>query len=89
MNFLCVENGIHMLLWIGLGVNPDFCQQIFGVPSPIQIDVDKITLPKLDNPLAHAVHSVIDQIRAERHRCMRVRIIDLISLNVILTCFLF
>lgn len=66
------ENGIHMFLWIGLGASPEFVQKVFGVPSAIQIDVDRVALPELDNPLSVAVRTIIDEIRIQRHRCMRV-----------------
>ncbi|KAB0790460.1 hypothetical protein PPYR_15149 [Photinus pyralis] len=70
-----LENGIHMMMWIGLGVNSDFCQQVFGVPSCVQIDVDKVSLPILDNPLSRAVHSLLLQIREERSRHMRLTLV--------------
>lgn len=70
-----LENGIHMMVWIGLGVSSDFCQQVFGVPSCVQIDVDKVTLPVLDNQLSRAVHSILNKIRAERHRHMRLTLV--------------
>lgn len=62
-----------MMIWIGLAASQDFCQQVFGVQSPMQIDVDKVTLPQFENPLSQAIHSIIQQIRKERHRYMRVR----------------
>lgn len=61
-----------MFLWIGLGANQEFVQQVFGVASAIQVDVDKVHIPELNNPLSIAVRSIIDQIRLEKHRCMRV-----------------
>lgn len=64
-----------MFLWIGLGASQDFIQQVFGVPSAIQVDVDKISIPELNNPLSIAVRSIIDEIRIEKHRCMRVRLL--------------
>lgn len=61
-----------MFLWIGLGAKPDFIQQVFGVPSAIQVDIEKIALPELNNPLSKAVRSIIEEIRIQRHRYMRV-----------------
>lgn len=63
-----------MLLWIGLNVSSTFCQQVFGVQSASQIDVDKVTIPRLDNPLSEAVHSVIEKVKSQRHRRMRVSV---------------
>lgn len=71
------ENGIHMFLWFGLGVSPDLIQKLFGAPSATQVDVDRICLPELDNPVSIAIRSIIDAVRIQRHRCMRV------SLNII------
>lgn len=61
-----------MLLWIGLGASSEFCKQVFGVPSPMQIDVDKTKIPVFDNSLSLAINTAIEQIRSERHRYMRV-----------------
>ena len=33
-----------MYMWIGLNVNPEWVQQVFGVQSAAQIDIDKVTL---------------------------------------------
>ncbi|KAJ8982087.1 hypothetical protein NQ317_011085 [Molorchus minor] len=70
-----LENGIHMFLWFGLGVDPDFIQKVFGAPSAIQVDVDRTGLPELDNPLSLAIRTIIDMIRVERHRCMRLTLV--------------
>lgn len=61
-----------MFLWIGLGASPEFTRQVFGAPSAIQIDVERSTLPELDNPLSLAVRNIIEEIRIQKHRCMRV-----------------
>ena len=70
--FNTVENGIHMFLWLGLGANQEFVQQVFGVPSAVQVNIEMCQLPELDNPLSIAVRSIIEQIRIQRHRFMRV-----------------
>lgn len=62
-----------MFLWIGLAAPPDFLEKVFGVQSAIQVNIESPTLPLIDNPLNEAVRSVIQQIRVQRHRCMRVR----------------
>lgn len=61
-----------MFLWIGLAVNPEWLQAVFGVASPTQIDVERPFLPELDTPLSHNVRKIISDIRSQRHRCMRV-----------------
>lgn len=82
MKCFFLENGIHMLLWVGLGASSEFCKQVFGVPSPMQIDVDKTKIPAFDNPLSLAVVTAIEQIRSERHRYMRVSLLP--SFNFLL-----
>ena len=61
-----------MFLWVGLGASPEFVQKVFGAPSAIQIDIDRPFLPELDNSLSVAVRNIIDDVRIQRHRCMRV-----------------
>lgn len=67
-----LENGIHMFFYIGLALNPDFCQQVFGVPTAVQVNIEQTELPVLDNPLSIAVRSIINQVRIQKHKCMRV-----------------
>lgn len=63
-----------MFVWIGLSADPEFVQQVFGVPSPLQINIEMTQFPELNNPLNEAVRSVVEQIRSQHHRCMRVSI---------------
>lgn len=67
-----LENGIHMFVWLGLGLAPEFTQQVFGAPSTHQIDTDRCGIPVFDNPLSARINGIIDSIQAERPRCMRV-----------------
>lgn len=69
-----LENGIHMFLWLGLGLNSQWVQGVFGVPSVVQIDTDRTKIPVLDTPLNKRVNEIINCVRADRHHCMRVRI---------------
>ncbi|CAG9761653.1 unnamed protein product [Ceutorhynchus assimilis] len=70
-----LENGLHMFMWVGLGASPEFVQNVFGVQSAIQIDIEKPSLPELDNPLSIAVRRIIEDIRIERHRSMRLTLV--------------
>lgn len=36
------ENGIQLVLWVGQQVSHDFISQVFGAPSPAQIDTDMV-----------------------------------------------
>ncbi|XP_076642810.1 COPII coat complex component secretory 24CD isoform X2 [Halictus rubicundus] len=70
-----LENSIHMFLWLGLGLSPQWVQAVFGVPSVVQVDTDRTSLPILDTPLNKRITDIIDRMRMERHRCMRLTIV--------------
>lgn len=61
-----------MFVWIGLGADQEFIQQVFGVASAVQVNIETTQFPILDNPLNVAVRSVVEKIRSQHHRCMRV-----------------
>lgn len=61
-----------MLLWVGSQASPDFVRDVFGVPSPAQIDTQVSELPQLDTPASHAVRNVIEDARVRRRNSMRV-----------------
>lgn len=67
-----LENGVHMFIWLGLSLAPEWTQSVFGAPSSVQIDTDKCGVPTLDNPLSNRIHGIINSIQAERTRYMRV-----------------
>lgn len=69
---LLAENGIHMFMWLGLGLSPEFTQSVFGAQCTQQIDTDRTGLPVFDNPLSKRVRGIVDSIQNEKHRCMRV-----------------
>ncbi|OWF45631.1 protein transport protein Sec24C-like isoform X2 [Mizuhopecten yessoensis] len=70
-----LENGISMFMWIGHNVDPHWIQDIFSVQSAAQVDIDKCKLLALDNPLSQRVNEVIQQVREERHRYMKLTIV--------------
>lgn len=67
-----LENGVHMFIWLGLALAPEFTQSVFGVSNVHQVDTERCGVPILDNPISERVRDIIDQIQAERPRCMRV-----------------
>lgn len=83
-----LENGVHMFVWLGLSLAPEFTQAVFGAPCSQQIDTDRCGVPVYDNPLSVRVRGIIEQIQAERPRGMRVRICTLFFLHFMLTVFL-
>ncbi|XP_044736103.1 protein transport protein Sec24C [Chrysoperla carnea] len=70
-----LENGIHMFLWVGLNVNSEWVQSIFGVPSVIQANFDMVELPILENPLSNRMRNLIESIRSLRPHCMRLTLV--------------
>ena len=40
--FASAENGLQMIMWIGLGVPQDWINDVFGVVSAAQIDIGKV-----------------------------------------------
>lgn len=70
-----LDNGIHMFIWLGLNAPSEFISQVFGVPSAGQVDTDKTFLPNLDNPLSIKIRNLIEDIRDERRRCMRLTLV--------------
>ena len=67
------ENGIYIFLWIGASVNPEWLQNIFGVPNLAQINVETITeLPDINTDESLRLRGYIRQLRNERQRYMRV-----------------
>ncbi|XP_075554438.1 COPII coat complex component secretory 24CD isoform X2 [Dermacentor variabilis] len=70
-----LENGIHMFLWIGMAVDPDFLQNVFAQPVAARIDIDKTSLLELNTPISRRVRDIIDRIRMERQRCMRLTLV--------------
>merc|ERR1712018_773041 len=52
-----LENGIHVLLFVGLAIDPQWIQDVFGVATAAQIDIDKTKLVERDNQLSRRVYS--------------------------------
>ncbi|XP_017761050.1 PREDICTED: protein transport protein Sec24C isoform X2 [Eufriesea mexicana] len=70
-----LENSIHMFLWLGLALSPQWVQAVFGVSSVVQVDIDCTALPILDTPLNKRITDIINRVRMERHRYMRLTIV--------------
>lgn len=61
-----LENGLYLFMYIGLAADPNWIQEVFGVQTAAQIDIDKTRLMERDTPASQQVRTVIDKIRAER-----------------------
>lgn len=70
-----LENGLSMFLWIGHNVDPHWVQNVFDVNSVAQIDIDRTKILELDNPVSIRLRQVINHVRSERSRCMKLTII--------------
>lgn len=64
---------MHMFLWLGANLCPQWVQSVFGVPSVAQVDTDRTTIPPLDNPLNKRIRTIISDVQSERRYSMRVR----------------
>ncbi|XP_071503728.1 protein transport protein Sec24C-like [Diadema antillarum] len=70
-----LENGIMLFLWIGLHVNNEWVQSVFGVNSPAQINIESQQLLERDNPTSRKLRAVISAVRAERPRYMKLTLV--------------
>lgn len=68
------ENGVHMFLWLGLSLSPEFTQSVFGAQCTQQVDTDRTGLPVFDNPLSKRIRGIVDKIQEQKRRCMRVSV---------------
>jgi protein transport protein SEC24 len=68
------ENGLLMFLWVGANVAHEWTHSIFGDHLAAKIEIDPTSLPVFDNPMSRRLRQVIDLIRTQRHRSMKVKI---------------
>lgn len=68
-----------MFMWLGSNLNPQWVQAVFGVPSVMQVDTDKSTIPVLDNALNKRIRGIIEQVQCKWRFCMRVSSFECIS----------
>uniref|UniRef100_UPI00398F219B protein transport protein Sec24C-like isoform X1 n=1 Tax=Pristiophorus japonicus TaxID=55135 RepID=UPI00398F219B len=70
-----LENGLNLFIWVGMNTQHDLIQSIFNVQSFGQIDSALGALPMLDNPYSKKLRSMVDMIRAQRPRFMKLLIV--------------
>ena len=63
-----MDNGIYLFLYVGLAADPAFVQDVFGVATAAQINVDMSQLEERDNCLSKKVRQIVQIVRAERTR---------------------
>ena len=61
-----------MFMWIGINVSMQWVQDVFGVQSAAQIDIDKTVLQDLDTPLSKRVRGIVKKVRDERRGFLKV-----------------
>ncbi|GAB5591350.1 COPII subunit [Umbelopsis nana] len=61
-----LENGQNIYIWVGRGVVPQLCMDLFDVKSYEGLRGGKITLPALENPFNQKVNMIIGKIREMR-----------------------
>lgn len=69
-----LENGVHMLIWVGSQASPEFLTDVFGVTSPQHIDTHVCELPARDTPASCAVRDVVHAARVLRKNAMRLTV---------------
>ncbi|CAK7303104.1 Protein transport protein Sec24C [Vulpes lagopus] len=70
-----LENGLNLFLWVGASVQQGVVQSLFNVSSFSQITSGLSILPVLDNPLSKKVRGLIDSLRAQRSRYMKLIVV--------------
>ncbi|KAJ1066485.1 PREDICTED: protein transport protein Sec24C isoform X1 [Capra hircus] len=70
-----LENGLNLFLWVGASVQQGVVQSVFGVSSFSQITSGLSVLPVLDNLLSKKVRGLIDGLRAQRSRYMKLIVV--------------
>jgi len=63
-----LDNGIYLFLYVGLAADPNFVQEVFGVATAAQINIDMPQLEERENPLSKKVRKVVEIVRGERTR---------------------
>uniref|UniRef100_A0A182P5G9 Protein transport protein Sec24C n=1 Tax=Anopheles epiroticus TaxID=199890 RepID=A0A182P5G9_9DIPT len=58
-----LENGVHMFMWLGLSLSPEFTQSVFGAQCTQQIDTDRTGLPVFDNPLSKRIRGILTLVK--------------------------
>lgn len=61
-----LEDGQTLSIWVGRGVVPQLCVDLFGVKGYTEIQNGKATLPVLDTAISKRTHGLIHTLRAVR-----------------------
>ncbi|KFD58950.1 hypothetical protein M513_00113 [Trichuris suis] len=72
-NAYLLDNGVVLFLWVGMNVQAQWIQDVFGVNSFAQISADK--LPEKDNPTSRTLRCLIEEIQAPKQRRLKLFIV--------------
>ncbi|XP_068254987.1 protein transport protein Sec24C isoform X2 [Nyctibius grandis] len=70
-----LENGLNIVVWVGVNVQQGLIQNLFGVSSFSQISNALSTLPVLENTFSKKVRSIVDMLQVQRSRYMKLIIV--------------
>jgi len=70
-----LENGLSVYLWIGHNVDPNSIQNLFGVSSMQQLNVEKCKILEIDTEISVNVRSLIKKINDQRKTALKLVII--------------
>lgn len=63
-----------MFLWLGHNLSSDFVEEVFGVSSLAQINIETGILLELDNARSQKINQIISKVRSQRSHYMKVYI---------------
>uniref|UniRef100_A0A6P4EQB4 Protein transport protein Sec24C n=1 Tax=Drosophila rhopaloa TaxID=1041015 RepID=A0A6P4EQB4_DRORH len=66
-----LENGVHLFVWLGQSLSPNFVQSVFGVQGLQQLALERFNIVP-ETPLAKRINGILEQIMKERSRYMRI-----------------
>jgi len=70
-----LENGLTMFMWLGHNLSQEFVEEVFGVSSLAQINIETCVLLELDNPRSQRISSIISKVRSQRSHYMKLTIV--------------
>ncbi len=67
-----LENGLSMYLWLGANVEESSIQNLFGVSSMQQLNVEKCKILEIDTELSKNVRAIINSVNEQRGTHLKV-----------------
>nr|XP_023659096.1 protein transport protein Sec24C-like isoform X3 [Paramormyrops kingsleyae] len=70
-----LENGLQLFIWVGASIQQELLLSIFGTTAFGQIDPNLTVLPLLDTSYSRRLRRMIESIRAQRSRYMKLMVV--------------